>query len=149
MLSKITETVNEYLTNLESTEFDKIELPMSISSSFSKEKKGRGLVFEIPSGVVFKNSLLTNIGPKIPVKLTLIGDIDSDIKTKVTNYGINNALIKVNVYVHVVEQVILPISSKKVDVEMNIPLAVKLIQGQIPEYYLNGKADTSLTVPVK
>ena len=32
---------------------------------------------------------------------------------------------------------------------MNIPLAVKLIQGQIPEYYLNGKADTSLTVPVK
>lgn len=149
LLSKITETVNEYLTNLESTEFDKIELPMSISSSFSKEKKGRGLVFEIPSGVVFKNSLLTNIGPKIPVKLTLIGDIDSDIKTKVTNYGINNALIKVNVYVHVVEQVILPISSKKVDVEMNIPLAVKLIQGQIPEYYLNGKTDTSLTVPVK
>ena len=125
LLSKITETVNEYLTNLESTEF------------------------EIPSWVVFKNSRLTNIGPKIPVKLTLIGDIDSDIKTKVTNYGINNALIKVNVYVHVVEQVILPISSKKVDVEMNIPLAVKLIQGQIPEYYLNGKTDTSLTVPVK
>lgn len=150
LLSKITETVNDYLTSLESTEFDKIELPASISSSFSSSKEGRGLVFEIPSGVVFKNSLLSNIGPKVPVKLTLVGDIDSDIKTKVTNYGINNALIEVSVYVHVVEQVILPISTKRIDVEMNIPLALKLVQGEIPEYYLNGlKSDTSLSVPVK
>lgn len=150
LLNKITETVNDYLTNLESTEFDKIELPTSISSSFSNSKEGRGLVFEIPSGAVFKNSILSNVGPKIPVKLTLVGDIDSDIKTKVTNYGINNALIEVNVYIHVVEQVILPISTKKINVKMNIPLAVKLVQGEIPEYYLNGsQAQSSLSVPVE
>lgn len=150
LLSKITETVNDHLTSLETTEFKKIDLPSSISSTFASSKEGNGLVFEIPSGVIFKNTLLANLGPKIPVKLTLVGDIDSDIKTKITDYGINNAFIEISVYVHVVEQVILPISSKRVDVEMNVPIALKMIQGEIPDYYLNGiESKSSLSVPSK
>ncbi len=150
LLSKITETVNDHLTSLETTEFEKIDLPSSISSTFANSKEGNGLVFEIPSGMIFKNTILANVGPKIPVKLTLVGDIDSDIKTKVTDYGINNAFIEISVYVHVVEQVILPISSKRVDVEMNVPIALKMIQGEIPDYYLNGiESKSSLSVPSK
>lgn len=150
LLSKITQSVNDSLTDLESTEFEKINIPTSVSNSISTLKEGMGLVFEIPSGLVFKNSILSNLGPKIPVKLTLVGDIDSDIKTKVTDYGINNAFIEVNVYVHVVEQVILPISTKRIEVEMNVPIALKMIQGDIPEYYLNGiSSQSGISLPSK
>lgn len=150
LLSKVTETVNDNLTNLETTEFKKIGLPNSISNTFSNSKEGKGLIFEIPSGMIFKNAILSNVGPKIPVKLSLVGDIDSDIKTKVTDYGINNAFIEVSIYVHVVEQVILPISSKRVDVKMNVPVALKMIQGEIPSYYLNGiQTESGLSVPTK
>lgn len=150
MLSKVTETVNDYLTNLESNNFENMDIPKSISDSFRKQKKGKGIIFEIPSGIVLKNSILSNSGPKIPVKLTLVGDIDSDIKTKITNYGINNALLEVSVKIHVVEQVILPITSKRIKVEMNIPIAIKMIQGEIPEYYLKGLENgTTISVPSK
>lgn len=150
LLSKITESVNDCLTDLEAAQLDKIKIPIPVSESITTSKEERGLVFEIPSGIIFKNSFLSNLGPKIPVKLTLVGDIDSDIKTKVTDYGINNAFIEVSVYVHVVEQVILPISTKRIEVEMNIPIAIKMIQGNIPEYYLNGiQSNTGLSLPTK
>ena len=142
VLNKVTETVNDYLTHVEQKEFQELSLKPT--------KDKQGIVFQIPSGAVFKNALLSNIGPKIPVKLILIGDIDSDIKTSITNYGINNAILKVSVYVHVKEEVILPISSKQVDINMNVPIAIKAIQGEIPEYYLSGiKTTNSLSVPVK
>ena len=43
--------------------------------------------------------MLHNIFPKIPVKIELIGNTFCRLKTDVTQYGINNALIKVNVEV--------------------------------------------------
>ena len=50
-----------------------------------------GVIAEIPFGVIFGNSLLSNIGPKIKLRLNLLGDITSNIETEVKPYGINNA----------------------------------------------------------
>ena len=96
-----------------------------------------GIVFEIPSGIVFNNVLLANIGPKVPVKLSLTGDILTNIHTKVTDYGINNAVVEVVINVEVYEQVILPFTTKRVTINTDIPIAVKLIQGEITSYYFN------------
>ena len=67
------------------------------------------------------------MGPKVPVKLSIIGDIVSTINTKVTNYGINNAIIEVSVLVEVEELVILPITTKKIKVE-TIKRTIKTIR---------------------
>ena len=83
------------------------------------------------------NIILSNIGPKIPVKLNMVGDILTDIETKVTDYGINNVVIEVIVKVEVYEQVILPFGAKKVTINTDIPIALKLIQGEIPSYFFN------------
>lgn len=149
MLSLVTENVNLYLTKFEKGELDELDIPSSNFNLPSKKKLQNGIIFEIPSGMVFGNSILSNIGPKIPVKLNLVGDIDSDVETDVTNYGINNALIEVIIKVHVVEQVILPFTSKKIEVEMNVPVAIKLIQGNVPNYYFNGTgSNTKLSIPI-
>lgn len=146
MTGLVTEKVSEYLTKVEIGEIDNLNLSAEL---FDSKKVKKGIIFEIPSGIVFKNPILTNIGPKIPVKLNLIGDIATDVKTKITNYGINNALIEVVVYVEVTEQVILPFASKRVTVEMNVPIALKLIQGTVPNYYFNGNnSDTNLSIPI-
>ena len=39
--------------------------------------------------------------------------------------------------VEVYEQVILPFTTKRVTINTDIPIAVKLIQGEIPSYYFN------------
>lgn len=150
VLSEVTEIIHSSLKKLEEGKTDDLELPdSSYLSNFSK--RNRGIIFEIPSGIVFDNALLANLGPKIPVKLSFVGDIISNIDTKVTNYGINNALIEINLCLKVTERVILPVTVDQVDVELTIPIALKLIQGNIPNYYLNGLSGSSsvLTVPVE
>ena len=42
-----------------------------------------GVVLEIPLGQIYNNFLLNSRGPKIPVKLKIIGDMEMETKTKV------------------------------------------------------------------
>lgn len=122
----------EYLEDLENGNIEKIKNTALFSSRINE-----GIVFEIPSGAVFNNIILANIGPKVPVKLNLVGDILTDIETKVTDYGINNAVVEIIVNVEVYEQVILPFSTKRITINTDIPIAVKLIQGEIPSYFFS------------
>ena len=96
----LTQTTNSVQVNLKYIEQGKVELLDLTTNSlidYDVSKLKQGIIYEIPSGVVFGNSFLANIGPKIPVKFSLVGDIVSYINTKVTDYGINNALIEVNI----------------------------------------------------
>ena len=78
------------------------------------------------------------MGPKIPVKLSLLGDVITGFSTDVTEYGINNALIKLMIDVKVDTRIILPIISEEITINANIPIAMKVVQGKIPDYYMNG-----------
>lgn len=151
MLSMVTSNVQLYLQNLENGNIEEIGLSNIGLGNYDKDKLQDGIIFEVPTGIVFNNSLLYNIGPKVPVRLSLIGDIVSNVETEVTNYGINNALIKIIIKISVVEQVILPFASDKITVSTNVPVAIKLIQGEVPNYYLQGDTTGTnvLTVPVK
>ena len=150
-LTLITNNIQLNLKYLEEGKIDLIELPDNVDIDFNEDKISKGIIYEIPTGVIFNNSLLSNLGPKVPVKLSIIGDIVSTINTKVTNYGINNAIIEVSVLVEVEELVILPITAKKIKVETSIPVAIKLIQGTVPNYYFNGidKNSPSLSIPIE
>ena len=151
ILTLTTNTVQINLRYIEQGHIDLLDLPDNALIEYDQEKLKHGIIYEIPSGVLFNNVFLSNIGPKIPVKLSLVGDILSNVNTKVTNYGINNALIEVNVNLELTEQVILPFISKQVKVSIDIPVALKLIQGTVPNYYLNGihQNSASLTLPVE
>ena len=148
-LTIITNNIQLNLKYLEEGRIDSIDLPDNVEIERNNQKKG--ILYEIPSGIVFGNALLANLGPKIPVKLSLIGDIVSNVNAKVTNYGINNALIEVSVFVSVEEMVLLPITSKKIKVESSVPVAMKLVQGIVPNYYFNGmdKNSPSLSLAVE
>ena len=148
-LTKIVNTIQLNLKYLEEGKLDLLELPDNVFIEYDEETLSKGIIYEIPSGVIFNNSLLANLGPKIPVKLSLIGDIVSNVKTKVTNYGINNALIEVSVYVQVESRVILPFITDTIIVETDIPVAMKLVQGIVPDYLLGGLTNSSipLTIP--
>lgn len=147
VLTKVTSSVQMNLKNLEEGNLDLLEASDDVLIYYDKENLKKGIIFRIPSGIVFNNSLLTNIGPKIPVRFTLIGDVLSGINTKVTNYGINNALLEVSVNIKLTLKVILPISTKEVNVETNVPIAIKMIQGNVPNYYSNG-LNSNFSIPL-
>lgn len=91
--------------------------------------------FYVPSGIAFNNTFFSNLGPMIPIKLKIIGNVTSGLETEVKEYGINNSLITVSVEVKVEIMVILPLSTDYVSITNYVPIAVKLIQGKVPEYY--------------
>jgi len=93
-------------------------------------------IFYIPSGIIFDSIWLNNLGPKIPIKMEIISSINPDIETKVSEYGINNSLIEVFIHVIASVKMILPTSSIDMEITVVVPLTVKLIQGNVPEYYL-------------
>lgn len=137
VLQLTTRIVQEQLKALENGEVDKIEVPSTLkSTNLSKLKDG--IVCEIPLGVLTGNSLLANIGPKFPVKLTFVGDVLSNVNTKINDYGINNAVVEISVHVEVTERIIMPFITQEVLISTDIPIAIKMIQGKIPVYYQNG-----------
>lgn len=134
-LNKITETVIKYFKSVENGELDILDLSQNLLTNTDVELLREGIVMEIPIGIITNNSLLSNIGPKIPLRLSFTGEVESYISTSIDEYGINNALVTIFVNIDVSEQVILPIESKKITVSQKIPIAIKIINGVVPNYY--------------
>ena len=107
------------------------------------ELKKDGIVIMIPSGIVSNNYLFANLGPRIPVKISLTGEFESCISTKVEEYGLNNALISIYINIKATEQITMPFITEKVEIENQIPLSIYVVNGKIPEYYINGFDRTS------
>lgn len=93
------------------------------------------IAFYIPAGIIFDNFLFNNIGPKIPVKLSIISQIMSSIKTNVKEYGINSSLIEISVNIEFKERIMFPINSETLVYNINIPISYKIVNGNIPIYY--------------
>ena len=100
--------------------------------------------FYIPSGIIFNTTMLNNVGPRIPINLEIISSVNPNLKTEVTEYGINNSLIEVYINVIVDVKMILPMYSNTMQIVVVVPLAVKLIQGEVPKYYQRGYAPSTL-----
>ena len=151
LLLKATTAVQTNLKYLEDGEIDKLEIGENTLINYDPDNLREGIFYRVPAGIVFNNALLANLGPKIPVRFSLIGDIIANVVTSVSNYGINNALIDAKISLKLNQKVILPIASRNTSVEVTIPIALKIIQGVVPEYYFNGFATNSelFTLPVE
>lgn len=136
--NSITNLVQLNLKAVEEGNVDLLELPDNSLQDFDKEKMRKGIIYEIPFGAITNISMLSNLGPKIPVKLFLVGDVETGIRSDLKEYGINNALLEINVTIKVTCRINMPFISDLVQVENEVPLVIKIIQGKVPEYYLNG-----------
>ena len=150
-LTETTNSVQMNLRNIERGNIDDLEFSDIALVDYDKGKLKEGIIYEFSTGIVFGNPLLSNIGPKIPVKISLIGEAISNISTEVTNYGINNALIQVYVNLNIQEQVILPFFKEHINIKTKIPVALKIVTGTVPKYYSNGitQDSPSLVIPLE
>jgi len=135
VLNSITETIIAHFKAIEEGNLQTIDLSNSLLINVDIDKLKKGIVAEIPIGVITGNTLLSNLGPKLPVKLSVVGEIESELNTEIKYYGINNALITVYVNIQVSEQIYMPIATGKVVITQKIPIAIKLMQGIVPNVY--------------
>jgi len=129
IVNKITDSISDAcednLRLLEEGKYDILKKKFNIGEEY----------FYVPSGIIFKNTLFSLFGPKIPINLKMIGNVTSNIKTEVKDYGINNSLITISSEITVEIMVILPFSSDNIKITNLVPISIKLIHGRVPEIY--------------
>ena len=77
------------------------------------------LILEMPLGLVTDSPFLVNLGPKIPVTIRFIDSVFTNVRTRLTNYGINNAMIEVYLSVSISYEVLLPVTKEEHQKNMN------------------------------
>lgn len=150
ILNITTNLIQLNLKSIEDGNIDILEIS-DLDSNIDKNNLEKGIIYEIPIGIISNNPILSNLGPKIPVKITLIGSVEGNLNTKITNYGINSALVEISVNITVSQKVILPFMSDEITIENQIPIAVKIMQGTVPNYYSNGIDSNSplISIPIE
>ena len=150
VLEKAAAKVQKQLIDLENGNIDN----MNIADTFKGlryEKIKNGVVCELPMGVVFSNVLFSNSGPIIPIKFNFIGQVLTNLNTKVETYGINIVYIEVKLHIEITELITMPLKTEEVKIETDVPLTIKVIQGSIPNYYQQQlQKDSSIfTLPIE
>lgn len=95
--------------------------------------KGKdGIIMFMPVGVSFGNSLFSGLGPKIPVKVSFLENVDAYVDVVVENYGINNSLIKLYINIDIEEVLEMPTKNRFSNVKYKFLISSKLINGEVP-----------------
>lgn len=150
LLLEINEVVQQKLINLEEGKIEELEISNNFKLTNLKKTKN-GVLCEIPLGTLKGNTLFANIGPNIPIRLSFIGQVQSNLETKITSYGINNIVIETNVIVEVEERITMPTTSENSVVIIKAPLTVKIIKGTVPNYYTGvyEKKSNTISLPLE
>lgn len=147
--AETTHLVQKNLKQAESGDLSELELLTDVEFEKDGSTDEEGIVYYVPLGQATNNALLGNLGPKIPVRFTAIGDVRSDVMTKIKDFGINNAYLQVYIHLTVNVQIIIPFATKVATITENVPVGMFIIRGNVPQYYNNGgKPAPAIELPV-
>lgn len=141
--------VKEYLEQAERGDLNHLPNLDNIEYDVGRMEAGDGIVFFVPMGQALNLPILGNLGPAIPIRFHIIGNVHSDVVSNIREFGINNAYVEILIHFEVNVQIIIPFASKSATVEQNIPVAIGLVQGAVPNIYTDGEGvQPSIEVPV-
>lgn len=108
-----------------------------------------GILLKLPM-FIGNNAIISNLGPKIYVPINFVGSILTNLKTKITDYGINNALVEIYVTVKLSTNIISPTSSKEMVIDYNVLIASVVVNGRVPSVYggLIQSKSSGLSIPI-
>lgn len=141
-LDRVTDNITKKLNEIEKNNFH------SKNPKKQEMELDDGIVYAIPLGQITGNAILSALGPDIPVRLYLIGDVHTDIKRTREEYGINAAFHEVSIEVEVTVQVVIPFSIKPATIKNTIPIIGVTEHGDVPQYYNgNGESNPAIELP--
>ena len=99
-------------------------------------KKATEDVIRIPLGQALGSQILANMGPRIPIRIALIGSVKTSILSRFEEAGINQIRHLIYVNVSSTIQVVVPLVSTIVEVTNQAPLTEVIINGEVPMVYV-------------
>lgn len=131
------EATQRTLLKIKSVEAGNYEEDFFNGSKINKSKSG--VIYDVPIGLITNNIILSNVGGTIPIKFTSIGSVEGNISTTTSSFGINNALININLNLSISAKVIVPNLVELQNTNVEIPILMHVINGKVPSYYFGSK----------
>jgi len=133
LLNLISEKIEKNLLKMEEGNVEELNVSKALKG-YNFEKLKKGIVCEIPAGVLLGNSLFSNLGPTIPIKLSFLGQVIVHLKT---------AYLELYDHIEVTERITMPMTTEEQKVKIDIPLTMKILQGKVPNYFQSGLSQNS------
>jgi len=90
------------------------------------------VALKIPIGYVTKNNILSNIGPKVKIKMQPIGHITTRYISDFESAGINQTRHKIYIETTTRVRIIIPTYSSDLEIVNEIPIVETIIVGKVP-----------------
>ena len=137
MENEIANSIQNSLMEIDDGFIDEYFIPSRVKNGRFKKIKN-GILCDVSIGSLRGSTLFANVGPTIPIKLLFGSQLKTNVDVEINTYGINNIIIKVYFLVEIDEQITMPLASERKKIKIKKPVAVDIIQGQIPNYYMGG-----------
>lgn len=115
---------------------------------YHEPDRGEGILADIPLGQVLDNALLSNYGPRVPVEMEVVSNVNTDFRLEEKNIGINNVVIHLILYVSVKVDIIVPFAMETKAIEQRIPIDSIGFKSDVPYYYDQSEGGLSPALPV-
>ena len=119
----------------------KSRVGLAIQSKFSgfKDKK-----IQIPLGTLTGIEMISGIGPGIPMKISLTGNVSTEFKSSFHAAGINQTIYQIYLDIHTRIAIIVPGCTCAENFDTNALVSETIILGSVPKVYSNnGKLNVS------
>ena len=100
-----------------------------------KKDNSKSKILTVPFFIASDNIIISSLGPKIKFKYEIIDNVKGKIKTKVTDFGVNNALVEMFFELEIGYLVVIPMNKKESVLKTEILISSKIINGKVPTFY--------------
>ncbi len=113
------------------------DIPVRIIDRFKQEENCNITIY---SGSILGTKIFASRGPKIHIKITNIGNVDTKLESEFKAQGINQTLHRIYLQVKCEATILTPYDTIKQKIENQVLLAESVIVGSVPNLYydLNG-----------
>lgn len=108
------------------------DLTGNIQTRFNDLKKTN---IEIPLGSLMGRYILSGTGPNVPIKIAIMGNVDTEVKSEFINQGINQTLHRIYLNLDCKMKIITPLQNFDRNIINQVIIAEHVIIGNIPDTY--------------
>jgi sporulation protein YunB len=129
LVSSLSSQVVYVLDNINKGDYSNV-----VDNQYFDKYNYSGIIYELEFFKLFNNIFISSLGSKYPVKFKLTSDVLTSCDLEVEEFGINNALIKLNLLLLFSFSLVLPLTINVNDMELRIPLSMILVEGDVPSF---------------
>lgn len=114
------------------------KLNNKISQEISKKlSASEHLIVEIPLGSFLSSHFLSGAGPKIPIQIILLNNVNTEYHTEFSSTGINQTRHRIFITVTCNIGILSSLIKNEQEVKVQIPIAETILVGNVPSTYFD------------